>query len=100
MCSESKHENFSLVIDAMSIKKQTSYTGGKFVGFCDYRGLVMKDCDTLCSEALVFILVPLSFSFMQYPVGSFLVDKVSASVQTELVNTLLRPTAVGYVLGM
>ena len=100
MCSESKHENFSLVIDAMSIKKQTSYTGGNFAGFCDYRGIVMEDCDTLCSEALVFILVPLSFSFMQYPVGSFLVDKVSASVQTELVNTLLRPTAVGYVLGM
>ena len=93
MCSESKHENFSLVIDAMSIKKLTSYTGGKFAGFCDYWGIVLEDCDTLCSEALVFLLVPLSFSRMQYPVGYFLVNRVSAYVQTKLVNPLLRLTA-------
>ena len=85
--------NFSLVIDSMSIKKQTSYAGGHFTGFCDYGGIVAEDRDELCTEALVFLLVPLSYSKLQYPVGYFFVDKINSRVQTELVMSLLHITA-------
>ena len=80
-------------MDAMSIKKQTSCVGWKFTGFCDYGGIIAEDSDQLCSEALVFLLVPLTFSKFQYPVGYFLVDKVNSQVQTELVKSLLALTA-------
>lgn len=77
----------------MSLKKETSYINGKFSGFCDYGGIVAEDSETLCSEALVFLLVPLTFSTFQYPVGYFLVDKVNSRIQTELVKSILELTA-------
>lgn len=93
ICSNSDIKDYSLVLDSMSLKKQTHYVNGKYSGFCDYGGIVAEDSESLCSEALVFLLVPLQFSQYQYPVGYFLVDKVNARVQTELVNSLLHITA-------
>lgn len=92
-CSLSECKDYSLVIDSMSIMKRSYYSNGKYVGFCDYGGLIGEDIDKLCSEALVFLLVPLKYSDLQYPVGYFLVDKVGSKVQGELVKTLLTLTA-------
>lgn len=93
VCQKSQWKDFSLVLDSMALKKQTSYANGKFAGFCDYGGLVAEDSESLCTEALVFLLVPLEFSKQQFPVGYFLVDKVNSQVQMELVNTILDMTA-------
>ena len=56
-----EYRDCSLVIDSMSLRKQTLYddVDGKYVGFCDFGGLIAEDPDTVASEALVFILVPL-----------------------------------------
>ena len=86
-------KDFSLVIDSMSIKKQTLYANGNFSGFCDYGGIVAEDTDSLCLEALVFLLIPLVSNKMYYPVGYFLVDKITSRVQAELVKTVLQLTA-------
>lgn len=83
----------SLVIDSMALHKQTLYKNGKYVGFVDYGGLIAEDTEKLASEALVFLLVPLKNSGRQYPVGYFFVDKVNATVQTNLVRTLLELSA-------
>ena len=48
--------NFSLVIDSMSIKKQTSYAGGHFTGFCDYGGIVAEDRMSCVLKLLSFFL--------------------------------------------
>jgi hypothetical protein len=77
----------------MSLMKGTTYSNGKFVGFCDYGGIVAEGNDKLCTEALVFLLVPLKFSKTQYPVGYFLVDKVNSQLQLQLVNNILHLTA-------
>ena len=86
--------DFSLVIDSMAIRKQSVYdpSCGTFKGYCDYGKLVCEDPEKLASEALVFLLVPLKSS-MQYPIGYFLVDKVNADIQSQLVTTALRLTA-------
>lgn len=93
VCSNSGNVDFSLVLDSMAIKTQSQYSNGSFSGFCNYGGIVAEDSEKLCSEALVFLLVPLGYSNFQYPVGYFLVDKVNSRVQTELVNALLHLTA-------
>lgn len=68
----------------MAPMKGTYYNHDKFTRFCDYGGLVAKDTEKLCTEALVFLLVPLHFGTIQYPVGYVLVD-----------SQLSDPTAVG-----
>lgn len=93
VCARDSCKDFSLVLDSMSIMKQTSYAHGKFSGFCDYGGIVAEDSEKLCTEALVFLLVPLRYSPLQYPVGYFLVDKVNSRVQCELVKSILSVTA-------
>lgn len=92
-CGKAEGKDFSLVIDSMSLMKGTSYSNGNFTGFCDYGGLVGEGTEKLCTEALVFLLVPLQFSKTQYPIGYFLVDKVNSQIQLELVNTVLHLTA-------
>ena len=92
-CSRSDVKDFSLVIDSMSLMKGTHYSNGKYSGFCDYGGLIAEDPDKLATEALVFLLVPLRYSKMQYPVGFFLVDKVSSDIQARLVQNILGITS-------
>lgn len=91
--AQSKETEFCLVVDSMSIRKETRYEHGKFTGFCDYGGLIAEDRNAVASEALVFLLVPLKGVSSQYPIGYFLVDKVNAEVQAELIKTALALTA-------
>ena len=93
VCSKSECKDYSLVVDSMALMKGTTYANGSFVGFCDYGGIAAESSDSLCTEALVFLLVPLQFCKTQYPVGYFLVDKISSTIQLELVNNLLHLTA-------
>jgi hypothetical protein len=85
----SGEKEFCLIIDSMSLHKQIAYEIGHYTGFCDYGGVVAEDTDAVASEALVFLLVPLRGLTVQYPVGYFLVEKISAQVQAELVRTVL-----------
>ena len=93
MAASSGEKDYCLILDSMACRKQTIYEHGKLLGFCDYGGVVVGDRDALASEALVFILVPLKGSARQYIIGYFLVDKINAQVQAELVNTALILTA-------
>lgn len=80
-----------LVIDAMAIRKQAIWNEAKkkFCGFVDYgNGIQMEPSETLASEALTFELVGLR-SHWKMPVGYFLIDKTTASVQASLVKTAL-----------
>ena len=83
-----------LIIDAMSIRKQTIWNQEKdqYSGFVDYGGAIPNTSDTLPSEALVFILVG-TCSHWKCPVGYFLVDKISAGNQTKLVKMALEMAA-------
>jgi hypothetical protein len=96
--AKSNIKDFSLVVDSMSLMKTTTYSNSQFSGYCDYGGVVAEESERLASEALVFLLVPLHYSVMKYPVGYFLVDKVNADIQTRLVQNLLSITAEKGVL--
>lgn len=87
--AESGERNFNLIIDSMSIRKQTVYQRGQPIGFCNYGGIIVEDRVALASEALVFILVPLDGVSKQFVIAYFLVDKISSQIQAELVNTAL-----------
>lgn len=93
VCSKSDCKDFSLVLDSMSLMKRALYANGKFHGYCDYGTVIAEASEKLCTEALVFLLVPLKFSKMQYPVGYFLVDKINSQIQLQLVNNILQLTA-------
>ena len=80
-----------LVIDAMAIRKQALWNEAKktFSGFVDYgNGIQIGPSEVLASEALTFALVGLR-SHWKMPVGYFLIDKTTASVQASLVKTNL-----------
>ena len=65
---------------------------GKYVGYRDFGGLFAEDANTVTSEALVFLLVPLRDN-TKFVGRYFLVDRVNACVQSELVKTALHLTA-------
>ena len=90
---QSKETDYCLVVDSMSIRKQTLFVNGQLTGFCDYGGVIAEDRNSIASEALVFLLVPLKGVTIQYPIGYFLVDKINAQVQAELIRTVLTLTA-------
>ena len=77
-----------LVLDAMAIRKQVQWESAKNKnrGFIDYGPLDAPQI--VASEALVFLLVGLQGHWKQ-PIGYFLTDKASASVQTQLINIAL-----------
>ena len=83
-----------LIIDAMSIRKQTVWDPKKdqCAGFVNYGEVTPEDPDTLASEALVFLLVG-TRSHWKCPIGYFLGDKISANVQAQLVSTALEMAA-------
>lgn len=85
---------FSLVIDSMSIRKKLVVANDKTVhGHLDLGCDFVRDEETkLATEALVFLLVPL-LKRTRYPIAYFLVDKVTASLQTTLVRQCLSLTA-------
>ncbi len=76
-----------LVIDGMSIRKQTLWNAQKdqYSGFVDLGGVIPNaKPDTLASEALVFLLVG-SRSHWKCPIGYFLINKITAEEQAALV---------------
>lgn len=91
--AKSEEREYCLVVDSMALHKQTIYNQGHLSGFIDYGGVLVGDKDTLASEALVFLLVPLKGTAKQYIIGYFLVAKISAQIQTELINTAMILTA-------
>ena len=84
-----------LVIDAMSIRKQTLWNPEKdqYSGFVDLGNEIPNvQCDKMASEALVFLLAG-TRSHWKCPVGYFLVDKISAKDQAMLVLKSLKMAA-------
>ena len=84
-----------LVIDAMSIRKQTLWDAEKdrYSGFVDLGDEIQnKKSATLASEALVFLLVG-TRGHWKCPIGYFLGDKISAEDQAELVSKSLEMAA-------
>ena len=83
----SHKKGYCLIIDAMSIRKQTVWEpkNDRYGGFVDYGkgGPVLDDPDTLASEAHVFLLVG-TRSHWNCPVGYFLTDKIESTTQAQL----------------
>ena len=80
-----------LVIDAMSIRKQTllNAENDQYSGFSDFGDTIPTiNPGRLASEALVFLLVG-TRSHWKCPIGYFLVDKITAKDQATLVETFL-----------
>lgn len=62
----------------------------KFIGFCEYgNGVSVEAAETEATEALVFMLISLRGTW-KWPVGYFFVNKISATVQAELVKLALK----------
>ena len=84
-----------LVIDAMSIRKQTLWDAenDRYSGFVDLGDQIQNEKSAkLASEALVFLLVG-TRSHWKCPIGYFLADKISAKDQAKLVSTSLEKAA-------
>ena len=85
-----------LIIDAMSIRKQTVWEpkNDRYVSFVDFGkgGPVLDDPDTLASEAHVFLLVR-TRSYWKCPVGYFLTAKIESTTQAQLIKTALEMAA-------
>ena len=83
-----------LIIDGMSIKKQTLWDPKKeqYSGFVNYGPVPPEDPETLASESLVFILVGTRTRW-KCPIGYFLADKMNAKTQAQLVRMALEKAA-------
>ena len=83
-----------LIIDAMSIRKQTLYDAhqDKYAGFVNYGDIPTNDPETIATEAVVFLLVG-ARSHWKCPIGYFLVDKMSSKSQAQLVRLALEKAA-------
>ncbi|KAI5706041.1 hypothetical protein M8J75_004328 [Diaphorina citri] len=80
----------NLIIDGMAIRKQILWSHGdnKFVGYCDFGDAQLEGHDVPATEALVFMLVGLK-SKWKWPVGYFLQNKSSATVQSSLIKSTI-----------
>ena len=84
-----------LVIDAMSIRKQSLWNPEKdqYSGFIDFGDAIPnRGSEKLSTEAIVFLLVG-SRSHWKCPVGYFLVDKITAKDQAKLILKSLEKAA-------
>lgn len=92
--SNSKVCLYSLVLDSMSIRQRLiKATNSDIIrGFVDFGNGVSDKEKKMAKEALVFLLVPLT-SRTRYPIAYFLIDKVSATTQHELVLQCLQLTS-------
>jgi len=81
----------NLVFDSMAIRKQLIWNKSKekFIGMCEYgNNTTMEDSETPATEVLVFMLVSLTGKF-KWPIAYFFINKISASIQAELIKTAL-----------
>ena len=86
-----------LVFHAMATRKQTLWdpTKDAYVGFVNYGDVLPELSDILASEALVFVLVGLR-SHWKCPIAYFLIDKISATNQAQLLlKALVLTTEIG-----
>lgn len=83
-------KNCALVIDSMSIRKQIVWNNvsGEYIGYVNYGGIIDVDFQGIATEALVFQIVSLNGHF-KCPVAYFLIDKVSAEIQTQLITVCI-----------
>ncbi len=85
-----------LVFDAMAIRKQVLWDPKKdaYVGLVNYGvpETEIEPSNVMATEALVFALVGLRSHF-KCPIAYFLIDKISAAVQAQLVRQALIKTA-------
>lgn len=81
----------NLVIDAMAIKsgKLWDAVNDRYVGFVDYGPTLISPKNTEATEALFFMLVALNGKW-KMPVGYFLINKITAAKQGELILVALR----------
>lgn len=79
----------NLVIDLIALHKQILFdkSGGKYSGYIHCRDIVGNGKE-LASEALVIILVSLKNKF-KCPVAYFLINKISADIQCQMINCCL-----------
>ena len=89
-----ERKDCSLMIDAMSIRKQTLLEPNKerYSGFVDYGPIPTNNPDTVATEALVFLLVG-SRSNWKCPIGYFLANKMTGITQAKLVRLALEKAA-------
>ena len=83
-----------LIIDAMSIRKQTLWDPKKeqYSGFVNYGQVPPEDPEMLASESLVLILIGTRTRW-KCPIGYFLPDKMNAITQAQLVRMALEKAA-------
>ena len=84
---KSERKDCSLIIDAMSIRKQTLLEPNKerYSGFANYGPIPADDPDIVATEALVFLLVR-SRSNWKCPIGYFLTNRTTGIIQAKLVR--------------
>lgn len=84
-------KNVSLVFDAMSIRSALTYEKktDKYWGYVDFGGIINDDSESLATEALVFMIVSYKDKF-KCPIAYFFVNKISASIQAQLILTAIR----------
>lgn len=89
-----ERKDCSLIIDAMSIRKQTLLELNKerYSGFVNYGPIPANNPDTVATEALVFLLVG-SRSNWKCPIGYFLTNKTTGITQAKLVRLALEKAA-------
>lgn len=85
---------YNLVVDAMSIRNRLIFdkNSNSVRGYVDYGGGISSDGKKLASEALVFLLVPITGG-TRHPIAYFLIDKITAESQAELVKQCLELTS-------
>ena len=85
-----ERKDCSLIIDAMSIRKQTILKPNKerYSIFVNYGPIPADDPDIVATEALVFLLVR-SRSNWKCPIGYFLTNKTTGIIQAKLVRLAL-----------
>ena len=92
--SSPEKKDCTLMLHGMAIRKQVIYDPKKdqYVGFINYGGAVVEPSEKLASEALAFLLVGLR-GHWKCPIGYFLINKMSANVQKQLVRIALTKAA-------
>lgn len=86
-----KDRDCNLVFDSMAIHKQVIWDKQcqRYIGYCNYGNeLYLEGNDTVATEALVFMLVGINGKW-KWPIGYFLIDKIKAIVQAELIKIAL-----------
>lgn len=84
-------KNCALILDSMAIRTQTVWDNqnGKFTGYINYGGIIDVDHEMAATEALFFQIVSYSYPY-KCPIAYFLVNKIDAYLQTNLILAILR----------